>query len=524
MDSGNGQRFSNPILPGFYPDPSICRAGDSFYLVNSSFAYFPGIPVHRSSDLVHWELIGHALDRISQLDLDGAGISRGLFAPTIRFHAGIFYILCTNVDKGGTFMITATNPSGPWSEPFWLPDAPGIDPSLFFDEDGKAWICGSRPAPEGERYPGNWEIWISGFDPASFRLTGEIREIWRGSLADCVWPEGPHIYKKDEWYYLLIAEGGTERNHAVSVARSRFLSGPWEGCPANPILTHRHLGISSPIVNTGHGDLVEDGTGSWWMVLLASRSVEGHVLLGRETFLIPVSWENFWPVASPGAGRLEPAYPSPRLSSPLSGHTFTEQELDNFEGKRLDPSWVSLRTPRREFCSLTERPGFLRLFMLPACLRDRAQVSFAGKRLRHLDWHAETTLEFASILPNECAGLVLLQSEDYQYRLEVSTAGEKGLLVRLIAADGGDDRVLGERVLSGPRLILSVTGRRLSLCFSCGNRADALGAIGPAADGRLLSTERAGGFAGTVVGLYATSRGFRSVNHADFDWFSYGPV
>ena len=510
----------NPILPGFYPDPSVCRVGGDFYLVNSSFAYFPGIPIHHSRDLAHWELIGHALDRPSQLNLDGAGHSRGLFAPTIRYHSGTFYIICTNVDAGGNFIVTASDPSGPWSEPVWLSDAPGIDPSLFFDDDGRCWYCGTRPAAEGERYPGNWEVWLCELDLHTLRLIGERRGIWRGALRDCIWPEGPHIYRIDGYYYLLIAEGGTGMDHAISVARSERLEGPWIGKPSNPILTHRHIGKGAPVINVGHGDLVDDGVGGWWLAHLASRPYGGLFCdLGRETFLVPVTWEDAWPVASPESGRVEMTYPAPAL--PV-WEAAGEESCDHFEEGSLGGHWIFLRTPREEFQSLDERPGYLRLRTLPVTLRENASASFVGRRLRHMDWRIRTAMEFASSGTEGCAGLALVQSNDFQYRLElVRRAGETA--VRLVVAEGGDDRVIAERPFSGGRIVLAAEARGQSLRFSWGPTPASLQVLADGMDARVLSTERAGGFVGTVAGLFAS--GVRSAEgYADFDWFEYGPL
>jgi xylan 1,4-beta-xylosidase len=524
--------YRNPILPGFYPDPSICRVGADFYLANSSFAYFPGIPIHRSRDLVHWEQIGNALDRASQLPLDGAGISRGLFAPTIRHHAGTFYLACTNVDHGGNFIATARDPAGPWSEPAWLPDAPGIDPSLFFDDageagdgEGRAWYCGTRPAPEGERYFGNWEVWLQELDLATLSLVGEARGLWRGALRDCAWPEGPHIYRRGDWYYLLIAEGGTGRNHAVTVARSADLSGPWVGDPANPILSHRQLGSLADIVNVGHGDLVEDPAGDWWMAHLASRPYGGdHSNLGRETFLVPVAWEEGWPIPSPGRGRVEESYPLPRLPR-------FDVELpptrDDFGESELAPRWLSLRGPASAFSSLSERPGFLRLRLLAGSLRDRAAVSYLCLRQADMSFRASAVLEFSPSRDGEAAGIALVQSEEFQYRLEI-TMSHNAPLIRLVVASGGPDEVLAERILAGPfhagRLILEVEARGQDLSFRFGADTpapDAMELLASGVDGRILSPEAAGGFVGTTIGMFATGNGLASPITADFDWFEY---
>jgi alpha-N-arabinofuranosidase len=226
--------YQNPILPGFYPDPSICRVGEDYYLVTSTFEYFPGLPIFHSRDLVNWQQIGHVLDRPSQLPLDGLKASRGLYAPTIRHHNGTFYVINTLVldhDTGRNFIVTATDPAGDWSEPYWLEDAPGIDPSLFFAEDGRCYYTGNRIPPDGEQFTGHREIWLQEVDLSIMQLVGERISLWDGALKGAVHPEAPHLYHKDGFYYLLIAEGGTAHDHAVTIARSERLPGhTWAIC------------------------------------------------------------------------------------------------------------------------------------------------------------------------------------------------------------------------------------------------------------------------------------------------------
>ncbi|HEX6260148.1 MAG TPA: glycoside hydrolase family 43 protein, partial [Woeseiaceae bacterium] len=254
--------YRNPILAGFYPDPSITRAGDRFYLVNSTFAYFPGIPVFESEDLVHWRQIGNVIHRRSQLDFDGLGISRGVFAPTVEFHDGTFYVLNTAVDSGGNYFVTATDPAGPWSDPVWLPGIDGIDPSFFFDDDDRVYIMNNGP-PEGQPlYDGHRAIWIQEFDLAAGQPVGEREVLVNGGVdfsSKPIWIEGPHIYKRGGWYYLVCAEGGTGPNHSQVVLRSRSVRGPYRPYEGNPILTQRDLPPerADPITNAGHADLVE---------------------------------------------------------------------------------------------------------------------------------------------------------------------------------------------------------------------------------------------------------------------------
>ena len=276
---------NNPILNGFYPDPSICAVGKDFYLVTSTFAYFPGIPVFHSRDLKNWKQIGHVLDRTSQLPLAGCGHSQGIYAPTIRYYDGTFYVITTNVSGGGNFYVTAEDPAGPWSDPVWLgDDAPGIDPSLFFDEDGACYYVGTRPNPDGVRYNGDWEIWVQRLDLEQGCLTGESVKIWKGAMNGVIWPEGPHLYRKDGYYYLMIAEGGTGPDHSVTVARSREIFGPYEGNPDNPILTHpsSRKKLSCDLCGTCETwRKTRQGTGIWscWLPV---RS-RGYTMMGRET-------------------------------------------------------------------------------------------------------------------------------------------------------------------------------------------------------------------------------------------------
>jgi len=376
--------FRNPILPGFYPDPSICRAGDDYYLVTSTFEYFPGLPIFHSRDLVHWRQIGHVLDRPSQLPLDGIRPSGGLYAPTIRHHNGVFYVINTLVDgqtQSGNFIVTATDPAGPWSEPYWLENADGFDPSLFFDDDGTVWYTRTRLKANTDFQKGQTEIWLQQLELATMRLVGAQYIIWDGAVKNAVWSESPHLYKIEGRYYLLTAEGGTAHHHAVIVARSETLTGPYEGNRGNPILTHRHLGLDYPIVGAGHADLIDTPNGEWWLVLLAMRPYGGYYYnLGRETFLAPVRWEEGWPIVSAGTGRVEFTYPAPDLPQ----HDWpTAPERDDFDQSTLAHQWFFLRTPREAFWSLTDRSGWLRLQLRPPHLAELANPSFVGRRQQH---------------------------------------------------------------------------------------------------------------------------------------------
>jgi alpha-N-arabinofuranosidase len=514
--------FRNPILPGFYPDPSICRVGDDYYLVTSTFEYFPGLPIFHSRDLIHWRQIGHVLDRSSQLHLENIRPSGGLYAPTIRFSQGTFYVINTLVDgktESGNFVVTATNPSGPWSEPNWLDSAPGFDPSLFFDDDGSAWYIGNRMALQSQ-YEGHTEIWLQELDLEAMRLVGEPRVLWDGALKGAVWAESPHLYKIQGHYYLFISEAGTAHHHAVTVARSKTVTGPYEANRGNPILTHRHLGLDYPIVGTGHADLVETPAGEWWLVLLAMRPYGGYFYnLGRETFLAPVRWEDGWPIVSPGTGRVEFSYPVPNLPE----QTWPDvPRRDNFDTPELALHWNSLRTPYHEFGSLTERPGHLRLRLRPPQLSEPASPSFIGRRQQHIHFSAQAALEFTPQNERECAGLVLLQNNNFHFRFIVTR--DPDFLVRLIKRENGQEQILAEQPLAAGRVYLKVEGHEQAYHFYRADTPDTWQLVAQNVDGRILSTPVAGGFVGTYLGMYASSNGHPSTNNADFDWFEYASL
>lgn len=512
--------FRNPIIPGFYPDPSICRVGEDYYLVTSSFEYFPGLPLFHSRDLVHWQQIGHVLDRPSQLDLDGVRPSGGLYAPTIRYSDGTFYVINTLVDgkaRSGNFIVTAKDPAGPWSEPNWLESAPGIDPSLFFDDDGRAWYCGNRMAKKSQ-FEGHTEIYVQELNLAQMQLTGEPEVIWDGAVRGAVWSEAPHIYKVDGIYYLLTAEAGTAHHHAVVAARSDAILGPYKGNRGNPILTHRHLGLDYPIVGTGHADLVQTQKGDWWMVLLAMRPYGGYFYnLGRETFLVPVRWEDGWPIVSPGTGRVESTYPIPDLPE----HQWPAHPTrDDFDEPVVGYEWNFLRTPREQFWSLSERPGHLTLRLRPQRLSELANPSLVGLRQQHIHFVAQAAIEFTPQNRHECAGLALLQNNNFQFRF-VITQGDESSVIRLIKRAQGEEEVLFQQTIRPGLFYLKVEGHEQDYSFYAATEPDEWHPIVEVVDGRILSTPVAGGFVGCYIGLYASSNGQPSTNRAYFDWFDY---
>jgi alpha-N-arabinofuranosidase len=317
----------------------------------------------------------------------------------------------------------------------------------------------------------------------------------------------------------MIAEGGTDFHHSVTIARSRDITVPYVGCPSNPILTHRHLGRNYPIVNAGHGDLVETQNGEWWMVLLASRPYGGYYRnLGRETFLVPVIWEDGWPVASPGTGKVEFSYPYPDLPR---WEIEPPAAVDHFDKSSLDPCWMFLRTPREEFCSLTERPGYLRLKVRPKRLTELANPSLVCRRQQHMSFTARTVLEFVPD-PGEAAGMVLLQSDRYHYRMEYALEDDQ-TMVRLVRCMDGIETIINAVSWRSDRFEMMIMSRDQDYSFYFGDGEEKI-PLAQNVDGRILSTDVAGGFVGTTIGLYASGNGRESLNTADFDLFEYRVV
>ncbi len=526
----------NPIMPGFYPDPSICAVGSDYYLINSSFAYFPGLPIMHSRDLVHWEQIGNAMHRQEQLPLQNAGHSQGLFAPTMRYHDGTYYVICTNVSHGGNYIVTAENPAGPWSDPYYLEGADGIDPSLFFDENGKCYYIGTHPNPAGCKYNGDYYIWIQELDVEHMKLVGEVHNVWNGAMKQIPWPEGPHLYKKGDYYYIMHAEGGTGPEHAVTVCRSKNIFGPYENNYCNPILTHRHLGRDYPIKYVGHADMIETPNGEWYMVMLAVRPLECHTTMGRETFLAKVVWENDWPVVNPGVGILtdeveinlpewnpeeDDTYDTTANCVPGSSRTY------EFGGmSRLGDEFLFLRNPGENLYAL-DKEG-LKLGFRKITLKEEDSPAYIAVRQQHHRFVSAVSLNTANLTEGRRAGIALVQSNEYHLRVEVCREEKEQLRADVILCKAGEDSVVSRAVIpvAGETvgLILTVDGLKASveLEFETKNsdgREKAL--ICSDLDIRALSTEVAGGFVGCTVGMYAVADEDNHGEAACFGSFSY---
>ncbi|MGD9994421.1 MAG: glycoside hydrolase family 43 protein [Salinivirgaceae bacterium] len=506
------ESFKNPILSGFYPDPSICRVGNDYYLVHSSFEYFPGVPIFHSTDLVHWEQIGHVLDRPSQLNLpDGLEPSRGIFAPTLRHHNDTFYMVTTCVGCGGNFYVTASNPAGPWSDPIWVKDAPGIDPTLFWDDDGSAYYIGGHNLHGYRAWPGQNGAFIQKIDMATGKLLDQPVQMTFGHATNAVWGEAPHIYKINGRYMLMIAEGGTSIHHAITVFESDSLMGTYTPSLINPVLTHRHLGKDYPIAAVGHADLVQTQNKEWWAVLLATRPVNQQVLLGRETFLVPLVFEDGWPVFNPGKGIVESEMPAPKLP-PMKLNA--KSAVDGFEAKNMAYEWNMLRTPTEDWYKLEQ--GKLHLLTRPQKLSENNQPSFWGRRIQHFTFEAFTKVEFNSNKTNEEAGFVALLDSKNQYRLVKSAK-----TIKLFKVEKGTEVLLAENAYKGNSVVLGLKADVFDYQFYFGSDINTLEAIGEKQDARVCGPSSGVDFTGPYVGMYTSSNGIKSKSKAMFDWFKY---
>jgi xylan 1,4-beta-xylosidase len=481
--------MSHPVIPGFHPDPSVCRVGDEYLLVTSTFTWFPGVPVFRSRDLVEWEQVGNVLDRPSQLDLSATGSwsSWGIFAPTVRHHDGRLWMITTNVSEAGitNFFVTAEGPEGPWSDPVTV-DVVGIDPDLAWDGDGTCWVHFSMAGIMRVR-----------IDDA----TGEVLEApeptWSGTgLAH---PEAPHLYERDGTWYLLIAEGGTERGHTVSIARGPSPTGPWEGCPANPIVSHRSTG--HPIQNTGHADLVEGVDGSWWMVLLGVRprgTSPGFHVLGRETFLASVEWVDGWPVVGE-VGLDEDRWP--------------RAVRHDFDEPTLGPEWIAVRRHPMALASLAR--GRLTVAGSEATL-DSTEPAFVGRRQQHHLCRVRALLDPGTASE---AGLGVVMDDTAHDEVALVRDEGRGARVVARARSGPFQTTLGEAPAPpGPVVLRIETApdpRAPDIIRLGFEGEDGVFQVLGEVDGRYLSTEVTGGFIGRVLGMYAVG------GEAAFDWFEY---
>lgn len=469
----------NPVLSGFHPDPSVCRVGDEYVMVTSTFAYQPGLPVHRSRNLIDWELIGHVLPGTAARHLDGYQVSDGVWAPTIRHREGTFYVVFTVArDRRGvgTFVTTATDPAGPWTTPQLL-EADGIDPSLFFDDDGRCWFTATRDAADPLR-TGPAEVWLREFNTQTLSLVGPEHILWHGAVRG-QWVEAPRIFRRDGRYHLIAAEGGTERYHAVTAAVADTPTGPYQTDRRSPLLTHRHLGASAHVQNVGHVDLVDTPDGESWALGLGVRVLDGVHNLGREVFLVPVTWEEDGPVFAPGSG----VVPSVR---PIESQPPTSLA-----------DWITLRGPVAYDFSGAD----LVLPARPEPLSSSGRPALVARRQDRHVFTFEATVERAIGAEGE-AGLTAFLSETAFVTVAVSGSAPRAVLE--VTEQGNHGRtVLARRPVAGQvRLAIRSDGMTYRLGMVEDGSFTALASVSH----RNLSTEVVGGFVGVVVGMFHTDR------------------
>ncbi|GAB3026566.1 glycoside hydrolase family 43 protein [Niabella terrae] len=524
--------FYNPILQGCYPDPSIVRRGDDYFLVNSSFAMFPGVPIFHSTDLVNWKQIGHVLDRPSQLPLEQAGISGGIYAPAISYNPvnQTFYMITTLIAGGvGNMVVKSQDPFKGWSDIIKLAFG-GIDPSLFFDDDGKAYLVHNDAPDQGKvQYEGHRVIKIWDYDTDKDQVVpGSSRIIVDGGVdirQKPIWIEGPHIYKKNGKYYLLCAEGGTGDWHSEVVFVSDHPKGPYRAAPSNPILTQRYLDKdrNNKVEWTGHADLVKGRDGRYYGVFLGVRpNDQGRVNTGRETFLLPVDWSGDFPVFQNGLVPLTPRLKLPEGVSnqhgkngflPNGNFSFT----DDFQKATPDFRWVTLRGPREAFSRILPTGG-LSMRPLRTEIRDRAPISAWFFRQQHARFEASATLKFQPLSEKDIAGITCLQSESYHYVFGLTKKGIENYLVLARTsgepAQGGAATPASARsivlescpVKLGQQLVLKVKASEGdSYQFSYSLDGIHFKNMGSPVTGDILSTNVAGGFTGALIGLYTSS-------------------
>ncbi|MFF7446568.1 MULTISPECIES: family 43 glycosylhydrolase [unclassified Streptomyces] len=508
--------FTNPVLPGHHPDPSVCRVGEDYYLVTSSFAYFPGLPVFHSRDLVTWTPLGHVVDRPSQVSLTGLDVSDGLWAATVRHHEGTFYVVVTLArgrQGGVTCLYTAQDPAGPWSDPVRL-DAEGIDPSLFFD-DGRCWFTACRDAAE-PRVTGPGELWMRELDVRRKALTGPTHILWHGAMRGA-WVEAPHVYKRDGVYHLLAAEGGTEHHHAVTAARADTVTGPYSTDPRSPLLTHRHRGAAEPIHNVGHVDLVDTPAGETWAVALGTRPVDGTHTLGRETFLVPVEWTARGPVFAPDTGRVQLIERVP-AGTTGQGRRQGGTVRDDFTAPGLGPEWAGLRGPVDDLVAPHPGTGGLTIRLSPEPLTSTGTPAFIARRQQHLRMRASTRLGLSASAPGQEAGLAVFQNHHQHatVALTVDTAGAPQVV--LTVREAGVATRLAAVPVTDTEVVLAVDSDDSAYTFLVHDNAawTTLGSV----ERPFFSTERAGGFVGVHLGLY----GIGDTGEAHVRWFEYSPA
>ena len=510
--------FYSPILQGCYPDPSITRKGEDYYLVNSSFSMFPGVPIFTSKDLVNWKQVGHVLDRPSQLKVEKSGVSQGIYAPDIKYnkHNDTFYMITTQIAGGiGNMVVKTKDPAKGWSEVQKL-NFDGIDPSIFFDDDGKGYIVHNDAPPKGtEQYNGHRVIKMWDYDLEKDQvIAGSDKIIVNGGVdlsQKPIWIEGPHLYKKNGKYFLMCAEGGTGGNHSEVIFMSDSPKGPFVPAKNNPILTQRYFpkDRKDKVDWAGHADLVETPDGKYYGVFLAIRPNEkGRVNHGRETFILPVDWSGKYPVFENGLVPMKPKLKLPEGIKNQTGQNgffpngnFTYN--DKLTDKNLDFRWIAMRGPREDFISISKNGVKLNSF--ETNIKALAPVSALFHRLQHEDFETSVTLDFKPKSEKELAGITCYQSERFNYVFGI-TKKDKDFYIVLERTEKGESKLIASEKISLSKSVrLQVVGEKDEHHFNYSLDGKNFKNLGGSVSGDILSTDVAGGFTGSLIGLYSTS-------------------
>ncbi|WP_297098606.1 glycoside hydrolase family 43 protein [uncultured Draconibacterium sp.] len=509
--------YYNPIIPGWYSDPSICTNGEDYFLVTSTFSYFPGVPIFHSTDLMNWKQIGNVLNRPEQLPLEGQGISRGIFAPAISYnpHNKTYYMITTNM-LGGNFLVKTTDPFGDWSDPIWLPEVHGIDPSLFFDDDGKAYIVNNDEPDGGSTYQGHRAIRGIEYDLETDKTVGKSIMLVNGGVdlsEKPIWIEGPHMYKINGSYYLMCAEGGTSVNHREVIFKSTKPFGKYTPWDENPMLTQKHLSPERelPITCAGHADIIQKDNGEWWSVFLACRPIDNKFEnLGRETFMMPVRWgKDGYPYMTKGDEvvpriiRMEGV----KRDSSITFGNFTKN--DEFDAATLGMEWLTVRGNAAGLYSLAENPGYLNLKCADVAANELKVPAFIGRRLQHHKFESTSAMYYSPNSETESAGMLIMKNEQHQYLMVVEKIdGQTAISVKKVGATTLDV-VSSETIILHDeqiRLKIASNGYEFSFYYALGD--DDWKLIADKVDASFLSTARAGGFTGTTIGMYASAKEF----------------
>jgi xylan 1,4-beta-xylosidase len=516
--------YLNPIIAGFYPDPSICRVGDNYYLVNSAFNYFPSIPIWHSRDLVNWTQIGNVIDRPSQFAMRGGQVSAGTYAPTIRYHDGTYYVVCTLVGGIGNFYVSATDPKGPWSEPVQLRGVGGIDPSFFFDDDGKCYVTNCDEPVGPPQYNGHRTIRLQEVDLKLQKPVGEKIVIVNGGTdisKHPVWCEGPHLYKINNTYYLMCAQGGTGTAHTEVIFKSDSLRGPYIPWDKNPILTAMGLpgDRPNPVTCTGHADLVQTQNGQWYAVFLACQPYQaGFYNTGRETFMLPVTWENDWPIILPPGTPVPLTVKKPNLPADKTPAVPTTGDInftDNFDSDTLAFRWIGLRAPTSRWYVTSQIAKALFLESRGDLLSGQGNPSYLAVRQQNNDFTCTVTLTAQPKTADCIAGLAAFQNESHYYTINVKIDSGRLAEISVEQSAGGrgfrrgDDqaqpKILASQEL--PENIKSIdlkiegAGPATRLFYKIGNGD--FTQLGQDLQSSFLSTDTAGGFQGVTLGMFA---------------------